>query len=120
MHGGKSSTHKKKLAFFEIAKSAATDSGKNFDSTFHKETPMSRSRMLKDVSHHNTATNAIPKVRAEVRGKHNTVDLVHDSWQDVPMSCTCADAVRPGRWWVHKRFTSSALIGNVRMSRTEM
>ena len=66
VHGGKSS-QKKKLAFFDLAKSAAADSGKNFDSTFHRSTAVSRSRMLKDVSHHNTATNAIPKVRAEVR-----------------------------------------------------
>ena len=74
VHGGKTS-QKKKLAFFDLAKSAAADSGKNFDSTFHRSTAPSRSKMLKDVSHHNTASNAIPKVRAEVRYKRCVLNL---------------------------------------------
>ena len=67
VHGGKSGGVKKKLGFFDLAKNLAQDSGQDFDSTFNKSTAMSRSRLLKDVSHHNTAANAIPKVRAEVR-----------------------------------------------------
>ena len=70
MHGGKSGGTKKKIGFFDLAKDMAHDSGKNFDSTFNKSTPMSRSRLLKDVSHHSTAANAIPKVRAEVCSAH--------------------------------------------------
>ena len=66
MHGGKSAGPKKKLGFFDLAKHAAQDSGKDFDSTFNRSTAVSRSRLLKDVSHHNTAANSIPKVRAEV------------------------------------------------------
>ena len=75
VHGGKTS-QKKKLAFFDLAKTAAADSGKNFDSTFHRSTTtVSRSKMLKDVSHHNTASNAIPKVRAEVRYERRALDV---------------------------------------------
>lgn len=89
---GSLSTKKKIRSFIDLARESFTgrskDAGRGKDAGRSKEAgrgndagfasdpgssrgrrdaARSRSRMLQDVSHHNTSTNAIPKVQGEVR-----------------------------------------------------
>ena len=66
VHGGVSAGNKI-LGFFDLTKQTATAAGKDFSHTLSRRQTQSRSRILKDVSHHHTAAHAIPKVRGEVR-----------------------------------------------------
>ena len=66
VHGGLSAGNKI-LSFFETTKQAASAAGKDMGTTLHRSQAQSRSRILKDVSHHHSAAHAIPKVRGEVR-----------------------------------------------------
>ena len=65
VHGGLSAGNKI-FNIFELTKQAASAAGKDMSATVHQRS-QSRSRILRDVSHHHTATNKIPKVRGEVR-----------------------------------------------------
>ena len=63
VHGGLS-VGNKIFNLFDVTRQAASAAGKDLSMTVNHR---SRSRILKDVSHHHSATNKIPKVRGEVR-----------------------------------------------------
>ena len=63
VHGGLS-VGNKIFNLFDVTRQATSAAGKDLGVTVNHR---SRSRVLKDVSHHHTAKNKIPKVRGEVR-----------------------------------------------------